>query len=161
LSELVESVEDEIIEDYLEERLDTFEKKAVNEYFLLPPERQEKLRFFRLLLGYFATKGEAVKGVQSDFSPVRTVNERSRGLKPPVPWTWNRVWIYGQVAALLIIGVAGALYVSRVHKSQALLEADLAHERARSASLATGLAKLQEPAVLLILANETNRSLGE
>src|SRR6516162_1766407 len=49
LSELVESVEEEIIEDVLDGALDPADKNAVDGYFLRPPERKEKLRFARVL----------------------------------------------------------------------------------------------------------------
>ena len=49
LSEMVESVEEEIIEDVLDGTLGPADKNAVDGYFLRPPERKEKLRFARLL----------------------------------------------------------------------------------------------------------------
>ncbi len=58
LSEMVESIEDEIIEEYLDGALDSADKNAVDEYFLRPPERKEKLRFARLLRHHFETKQE-------------------------------------------------------------------------------------------------------
>jgi hypothetical protein len=157
LSEMVESIEDEIIEEYLEGTLDSFDRKAASEYFLLPPERQQKLRFLRLLRGHFATRRHVVSEIQGNFSPVQVVDAP----KPRAPWKWSQVWIYGQAVALFIVAVLGAQYVSRVHKSQAVLDADLARERAHSASLATAMEQLQEPVALLTLANERGRSLGE
>ena|SRR5215468_8291191 len=160
LSELVESIEDEIIEEYLEGTLESFDRKAVNEYFLLPPERQDKLRFFRLLQGHSATRRDIFGKTHGSLSPVR-VADVGQGTKPRAPWRWSQVWIYGQAAALLIVAAIGAQYVSRLHKSQALLQADLAREREHSANLATGLAQLREPVALLTLANERGRSLGK
>ncbi len=45
----VSIVEDEIIEEYLEGALSAEDKQAVEYFFLLPPERQQKLRATRLL----------------------------------------------------------------------------------------------------------------
>src|SRR5215470_6143486 len=53
MTDIVDSVEDEIIEDYLDGSLDPADKNAVEKYFLQAPERKEKLRFMRLLTFHF------------------------------------------------------------------------------------------------------------
>src|SRR6201987_1936915 len=68
LSEMVESIEEEIIEDFLDGTLDSADKDAVNRYFLRPPERREKLRFARLLQHHFEEQNELV-GTRSDAIP--------------------------------------------------------------------------------------------
>ena len=156
LSEIVESIEDEIIEEYLDGTLNSSDRKAADEYFLIPPERQQKLRFLRLLEGHFATRREASK-LPDNLSTVQAGDAR----KPRASGKWSPVWIYGQAAALLLVALLGVQYVSRVHKSQAALEADLARERAHSTSLVTKLEQLEEPAAQLTLANERGRPLGE
>src|SRR5215467_6703506 len=59
LAEMVESIEEEIIEDFLDGTLDAADKEAVNTYFLRPPERREKLRFAKLLKNHFEGQAES------------------------------------------------------------------------------------------------------
>src|SRR5262249_31605802 len=56
MTDVVDSVEDEIIEEYLEGSLAPADKLAVDQYFLQAPERKEKLRFARLLKRHFETQ---------------------------------------------------------------------------------------------------------
>src|SRR5215475_5768152 len=49
LSELVDVIEDEIIEEYLEGQLEPADRQAIEKHFLRPPERREKLRLARIL----------------------------------------------------------------------------------------------------------------
>ena len=56
MTDIVDSVEDEIIEEYLEGSLDSADRDAVDKYFLQPPECKEKLRFAKLLRRHFDTK---------------------------------------------------------------------------------------------------------
>src|ERR1700756_3450496 len=65
LSEMVESIEEEILEDFLDGTLDSADKDAVNTYFLQPPERKERLQFARLLRNHFEGQHELV-GTISD-----------------------------------------------------------------------------------------------
>src|SRR5690349_15589719 len=60
LSEMVESIEEEIIEDFLDGTLEPADKDALNKYFLRPPERKEKLRFARLLRHHFEQQKDVV-----------------------------------------------------------------------------------------------------
>src|ERR1043166_6808472 len=55
-TDIVDSVEDEIIEEYLEGSLNSVDRDAVENYFLKPPQRKEKLRSAQLLGQYFKTK---------------------------------------------------------------------------------------------------------
>src|SRR5215510_13627422 len=61
VAEMVESIEEEIIEDFLDGTLDSADKDAVDRYFLRPRERQEKLRFARLLRQHFEERHEFVE----------------------------------------------------------------------------------------------------
>src|SRR5436853_4471042 len=56
MMDIVDSVEDEIIEGYLDGSLDSSDRQAVESYFLRPAERVEKLRFAKLLRRYLDTK---------------------------------------------------------------------------------------------------------
>jgi len=150
LSVVVDSVEDEIIEEYLEGALPESERKAVDEYFLEVPERQQKLRFMRLLQTYIDGREKVAE------MSIATPAERQKERKPST-FTW-RLWVYGQAAALVALCIAGAIYVSRSHNRQTLLEADLTSERNRSEQLAQVVTELQAPVVSLTLAEERVRS---
>jgi len=150
LSVVVDSVEEQIIEEYLEGTLPESERNAVEEYFLEVPERQQKLRFMRLLQTYVDGRDEVAE------IGIAAPAERQKERKPSV-FTW-RLWVYGQAAALIALCIAGAIYVSRLHSRQALLEANLTSERTRSEQLAQVVTDLQAPVVSLTLAEERVRS---
>jgi anti-sigma-K factor RskA len=46
---VIEQVEDEIIDEYLDESLSAADKKAAEEHFFQPAERRDKLRFAGML----------------------------------------------------------------------------------------------------------------
>jgi hypothetical protein len=115
LAELVESVEDEIIEEYLDGTLNIADRKSVEGYFLQPPERKEKLRFSRVLRGYFETK-------QSDSID-------------PVVGHWASLRPYYPAIALMLVIIVGLAYISRIRQKEAMLEAQLRQERAHSEEL--------------------------
>lgn len=150
LSVVVDSVEEQIIEEYLEGTLPESERKAVEEYFLEVPERQQKLRFMRLLQTCLAGREKVAE------MSLATPSARQKERKPSA-FTW-RLWVYGQAAALIALCVAGAIYVSRLHSRQTLLEVDLTSERTRSEQLAQAVTELQAPMVRLTLAEERVRS---
>lgn len=60
LWEIVDSIEDEIIEDYLDRAVSVSDQAAIEEYFLRPAERREKLQFARLLRSRFGTTSNTV-----------------------------------------------------------------------------------------------------
>jgi hypothetical protein len=132
LAEMVDSIEEEIIEEYLDAALDSADKKAVEEYFLRPPERKKKLDFARLLRHYFEKQQDDLVAVHWR-SSFRT---------------------YGQFAALILLSVLSLIYISGIRKSQAHLEAELVRERARSASLLEEARLLQSPMVPLTLVSD-------
>src|SRR5215472_1900111 len=86
LSETVESIEEEIIEDFLDGTLDAADKDAVNTYFLRSPERKEKLRFARLLRNHFAEQ-HPLSGTTSDTRPSLYTNvvRESSDYRAPIP----------------------------------------------------------------------------
>src|SRR2546423_822923 len=88
LSETVDSIEDELIEDYLDGALNDADRKAAEEYFLRPPERKEKLRFARLLRSRFEKKQAAVtkKTLDVAHEPVRKLTNGGSGRLRALHW---------------------------------------------------------------------------
>ena len=160
LSEMVESIEDEIIEEYLDGALVAADRNAVEEYFLRPPERKEKLRFARLLRHRFETKQSDFAEPHLDVLPLaHTVRSRAAHEAGPVAYWSSHFRAYWQVAALILLTVVSLTYISAVRKRQARLETELVRERERSASLAT--APLLQPSVIaLTLVSDRSRTTG-
>jgi hypothetical protein len=163
LAEMVESIEDEIIEEYLDGTLDTVDKDAVEKYFLLPPDRKEKLRFARLLRQRFETTSRDSAGPQLDLSQspgaVSAPNSREAGSV----LTWSSGFrTYWQVAALILLFVLSLTYMGGLRKKQKLLEAELSREREFSVRLAHGAPLLQSSAMGLTLVwdRSSDRSRG-
>lgn len=131
----VDSVEDEIIDDYLDGSLDSRDRDAVEKYFLRPRERKEKLRFCRLLRHHFDTK------------PSRHFEaEHQNSVRPPVAWL-SHFRTYGQLAALALTIIAFSVYVTHLRRTQLRLEAEIAHGRERSSNLVQQ-AELSEPQIV-------------
>jgi hypothetical protein len=61
LSMNIDIIEDEIIEEYLEGSLNSDDTRAVERHFLLPPERQRKLKTARLFSRYIEAESASVK----------------------------------------------------------------------------------------------------
>jgi hypothetical protein len=61
LSISIDIIEDEIIEEYLEGSLNSEDTRAVESHFLLPPERQHKLKAARLFGRYLEAESADVK----------------------------------------------------------------------------------------------------
>src|SRR5215813_4386018 len=59
LSEQVDAVEDEIVEEYLEGTLDLADRQAAIDYFFRSRDRQEKRRFHELLRNHFEPQSKA------------------------------------------------------------------------------------------------------
>jgi len=149
LSEMVESIEEEIIEDFLDGALDAADKGAVDGYFLRPPERKEKLRFARILRHHLdnprtGTFGSAnVRPESNNYSSTHFGHFHLRN--------------YGQLAALVLLTVAGLIYISDIRKNQARLEAQLAQEREWSATVAKEAQVSQASMVALTLVSDRSR----
>src|SRR4051812_9742486 len=60
LSEIVDFIEDEIIEEYVDGRVSAAGKRAIEEYFLRPPDRKEKVQLALLLRHHFENKGQSL-----------------------------------------------------------------------------------------------------
>jgi hypothetical protein len=134
LSEMVESVEDDIIEDVLDRTLDPADRNAVSGYFLRSPERKEKLRFARLLRHHFE-QGQ-------DLGDARREAADSANVRPEriaygsANFGHSHIRTYGELAALVLLTVAGLIYTSGIRRSQARVEGQLAQQREQFASVA-------------------------
>jgi hypothetical protein len=156
VAEMVESIEEEIIEDFLDGTLDSADKDAVSRYFLRPPERGEKLRFAKLLRHHFEEQHEFV-GARSDaiLSPYTNVMRDSSDYRAPIP---RRSYFrtYGQLAALVLLSIGSLIYIAGLRKAQVRLEAQLAQEQEHSASLKEAQI-LQSSLVPLTLVSDRSR----
>jgi hypothetical protein len=157
LSEMVESIEEEIIEDFLDGALDPVDKDAVNGYFLRPPERKEKARFARLLRQHVEQRQDLVDARRgtSQSADANVVREGFRYISAN-PWRFH-FRTYGQLAALVLLSVLGLIYISGVRNNQARLEGQLAQEREHSATLAKEAQLLQASMVPLTLVSDRSR----
>src|SRR5437763_12717614 len=76
LSEIVDSIEDDIIEEYLNGTLNPADKRDVEEYFLRSPERKDKLQFASLLRSSYETtpvSGDGGNQTKPDSGPIIVV----------------------------------------------------------------------------------------
>lgn len=156
--EIVVSLEDEIIEDYVEGKLDSAERQSVEEYFLRPPERRERLRFYRLLQNHLAT-GQADPARSEYTLPAGRADlgwiQAARNAFP----SWGaRLVVFSQAAALVALCIFGWTFRSGVHRKEALFESELALEKARSAQLETQVSQMQPPLQILTLVHSRLRS---
>lgn len=171
LSETVDMIEDEIIEDYLDGMVSAADKITIEEYFLRPPERKEKLQLARLLRDHFEIKagGGAKKKLNADGETAGLAGQSGA----PRILQWRSHWrTYGEIAAAILLIALSAVYVSRVNhdwqsqleatrKNQAQLEGELAQERERSATLAKQLDELPPPVVALTFLGPTFRDQAD
>jgi hypothetical protein len=157
LSEMVESIEEEIIEDFLDGTLDSSDKNAVSTYFLRPPERKEKLRFATLLRNHFEQPHQLIR-TRSDTRPSVYTNvvRGSSEYRAPLPW-WTHFKTYGQLAAFVVLGIGSLLYISALQKKEAGLESQLAQERVHSASLVKEAPILTSALIPLTLVADRSR----
>jgi anti-sigma factor RsiW len=155
LSEMVELIEDEIIEDFLDGTLDPADKDAVDGYFLRPPERKEKLRFVRLLRHRFEQRQDLVDTRRETFDSANV--PQARFDYRPANLGRSHFRTYGELAALFVLTVVGLIYISGIRKNQARIEAQLAHERERSATVAKEALVSQASMVALTLVSDRSR----
>src|SRR5262249_3246821 len=145
MTEIVDSVEDEIIEDYLEGSLDPADKNAVDKYFLQAPERKEKLRFAKLLTFHFKKKS-------LDVSP----HVIDRNFTQASAW-YSNFRTYGMFAALALVVAGSLIYANGLRHTRARLERQLAQEKERSSALAAQAELLQPTIVPLTLVADRAR----
>jgi anti-sigma factor RsiW len=155
LSEMVELIEDEIIDDFLDGTLDPADKDAVDGYFLRPPERKEKLRFARLLRHRFEQRQDLVNARKETFDSADVPQARLD--YRPANLGRSHFRTYGELAALFLLTVVGLIYVSGIRKNQAKLEGQLAQEREQSATVAKEAQVSQASMVALTLVSDRSR----
>lgn len=133
----VDLIEDEIIDDYLDDRLPEEERHAVAQYFLRPPERQRKLSFARGLKRHIdARAGESLAGP----SPPRL-------MAIPAP-------VWAAVIVLAIVAAGSGLYALKLSRglqdainAGRAFQADLFHERELTASLNRKIKELESMSI--------------
>lgn len=132
----IDVAEDEIIEDYLDGNLSSADRRAVENHFLRPPERQRKLWFARLLRSHLQA-------------------QKKTGVEPPsIPWLSRPAvaWAASLAAAVLFVAVLGlGVYTANQHRileaeraEHQMAQATLEQERKHVARLEGQLALLQE-----------------
>ena len=160
VSEIADSIEDEIIEEYLEGTLDSADNIVVDESFLRPGERREKLRFNRLLQHHFETMQDDLSLSRPDVLSARAQFPKDRaGMRLGDHWR-SHYTIYTQLAALVLLFILSLSYISSLRNRQTRLESDLARERERSAGLATDVSQLQPAMISLTLVSDRSRDTG-
>lgn len=104
-SVIVDVVEDEIMEEYIEGSLCSDELQSVESHFLRPPERQRKLRNARLLSRHLATASPSRESVER-FEP-------SRRFAPAWILVWKRPHFrtYAEIAAAAVFAVVIAFLI--------------------------------------------------
>jgi hypothetical protein len=159
LSEIVDSIEDEIIEDYLDDTVVPTDRRAIEEYFLRPAERRQKLHLARLLRNHFQAPGSVLEKKKT-YIPLGSIpNEKSPGMLPFSQQSHFRTYLEVSAAVLLI--VMGLAYTSSLrHRLQSQLDAsnkyqieiknELAQARDRYATLEKELQEAR-PALLTFL----------
>lgn len=148
LSEMVEVVEDEIIEEYLEGTLHPAEKRAVENHFLRPPQRQAKMQTARLLYRHFQPASREPEAVSRIPGKPSTNVVRISYLRA-------HLRTYMEVAAGVVFA-ASIFYMAWSHRESQLQvrhgNQELLQEREHSAALSQqlqDLAGLQQPATIM------------
>jgi hypothetical protein len=158
VSALVESVEDEIIEAYVEDTLNPADRRAVDNYFLVPAERKKRLQFERLVQNHFEKRPRSFSEL-----PLKSAPEKD---PPPAPADiglpagqriTNRPSFYLALAALVIGPAIGVTYVSELRTRQASLEHELAQQRSQIANSAQQASPSNLPMIALTLVSERSR----
>ena len=135
-SEYIDVIEDEIIEEYVEGTLSAADRKAVENHFLRPQERQRKLEESRLLSRCFS--GAA----RNSLSQVQKATRESQTPLSMLSQSRFRFGMYVGIAAMALLTLwAGYLFRSR-HQLQADVlrsNQNLVQERERALSLSQQL----------------------
>jgi anti-sigma factor RsiW len=156
---IVETVEDAIMDDYLDGALDPAERSAVDNYFLRPAERRDRLHFVRLMRDHFDKRQESSSDSPANASSVTKPDIRPNSVRSIPGWRALRA-SYLAIAALLIIVLSGMAYVSDLRRKQTALEHALAQERTHAVSLAQEAPLLQASMIALTLVSERSRDVG-
>lgn len=149
-SEIIDVIEDEIIEEYLEGTLNPEDNAAMESHFLRPPERQLKLRQARFL-------SRRISGTARDprDEAPKAIREH-RFFFPVLRQSRLTYMTYVALAALLFLGFSAAYLVQSRRRLEAQLSQStqsLVQERERSASLSQQLGLLRtlaQPATVML-----------
>ena len=158
LSQMVDSIEDEILDDYLDGALSPADTQAVKEYFLCPPERKDKLQFARVMRTYFETTQTAPAPMPMALPPWR---ESGAG---PAVLLRSHARTYVEIAALFLLSLSFLLYLGHVQHQLRSINAEnqknlqlLEGERQVSASFEKEITELLPRS--LTLADERSRTV--
>ncbi len=158
LSQMVDSIEDEILDEYLDGALNPADMQAVKEYFLCPQERKDKLQFARVMRRYFETTQTPQARTQMAPPPWREISAGHAVLLR------SHARTYVEIAALFLLSVSCLLYIGHVRRQLYSSSAEnqkslqrLAEERQRFEGLENQMAELLP--VGLTLADERSRSV--
>ena len=146
MAEVVDSVEDELIEEYLEGSLTASDRDAVTAYFLQAPERQEKLRFAKLLASHL---GSGRKPPVADDKEI---------LRATVPWH-SDLRTYGLMAALALVVIGAVTYLNQVRRAQTRLESELAQVKEHPSQLVASNAPAISALAPLTLVADRSRAV--
>ena len=147
----VDVIEDEIIEEYLEGSLNSEDTRAVERYFLRPPERQLKLKTARLFSRYFEAETRNVNTEQP--APARSLFKAFR-----VGWALPSFRICAEIAASAVFVISILTLLNQRRELDIAIKQvgeQLSQERQRSATsnqqLQNALQSLQPTVAMLNL----------
>jgi hypothetical protein len=171
LSETVDLIEEELIEDYLDNTLSAEDRKAAEEYFLRPPERREKLLLARRLRNHFDTK-PATLAKKTLGDPHKPGSKATDGVTDPVLLAGGhshfRTWCELGMMVLILAGFLYFLHVrnnlqsqlATIQKNETRLANELTQEREHSAGLTKQLQEVRPPVVALTFFHSVFRDNG-
>jgi hypothetical protein len=159
LSETVDSIEDEIIEEYLDGTVSAEDKEAIEKYFLAPAERKEKLLLASLLREHFAVATGALEKKKLDVPRVSAAAMGDKSAQPSPGQRPVQIRTWYEVAAAVLV-IAGFIYIFGLRhglqsqlqasrESESWLKSELARERDRSANLTKQLQEARPPIAIL------------
>src|SRR5215470_12538391 len=137
LSEIVDSVEDEMIEEYLDGSMNVLDKRSFEHFFLRPQERRKKLEFAQLLREHFGNDQDPV--VPARYFEGRLEHDGRQLLVTPIPapsfWHQNARTLM-EISALLVLSALSLLYfmmmkgkIAESASNKAKLQNELTQER--------------------------------
>jgi hypothetical protein len=160
---MVDVIEDEIIEDYLEGALNEADRKAMEDHFLRPPERQEKLRLARLVNRNLESSVLSARpaGADAGAVPVHPAGRDGWGRnglsKDASPALWQpsmRMWAELAACALLAFAMTYAFKAhQQLQATRAQSGRQLAAERERSLQFERqmqNLRQMAQPAIVML-----------
>lgn len=130
-SALVESVEDEIVEEYVEGTLNPADRLAADNYFLAPAERKERLQFERLLRNCLEKREPSFSERRLESSPEKNLGAVSinNDAALVVQRKAYQRSFYSALAALFVVVASGLGYVSELRTKQLNLEHELTQQQ--------------------------------